>query len=179
MTPALLARTLEQFLVESRHGVVVEAGEIVFDLDSARFSISADRGRCLLHMWSAERNLVREVVDAELKKDTLRLAARKFAQSRPHVLQICRERDRRTPAARKTARSYYSKVLERVIEREFPDWTVASLWAGPLRMATSMISMAGSARSLHACERRGRRCQRSAASPTARSAHLTPGKDCS
>ncbi len=131
MTPALLARTLEQFLLESQHGVVIEQGEIVFNLDSARFSISAERGRCLLHMWSAERNMVREIVDAELKKDVLQLAARKFAQSRPHQLQICRERDRRSPAARKTARSHYSKVLERVVQREFPDWTLT-------RLSTSM-----------------------------------------
>lgn len=131
MTPDLLARTLEKFLLESRHGVAVEAGEIVFDLDSARFSISAERGRCLLHMWSIERNMVREVVDAELKKDTLRLAVRKFAQSRPHVLQICRERDRRTTTARKTARTQYSKTLERVLQREFPEWTLA-------RLSTSM-----------------------------------------
>jgi hypothetical protein len=127
MTPDLLARTLEQFLLGSRHGIVVEAGEIIFDLDSARFSISADRGRCLLHMWSAERNIVRELVDADLKKDALRLSVRKFAQSRPHLLQICRERDRRTPTARKTARSHYSKLLARVLEREFPEWTVAKL----------------------------------------------------
>jgi hypothetical protein len=127
MTPDLLARTLEQFLLESRHGVVVEEGQIIFDLDSARFSISAERGRCLLHMWSVERNLVREVLDAELKKDVLRLAVRKFAQSRPHLLQICRQRDQRTPAARKTARSHYFHLLESVVQREFPQWTVAKL----------------------------------------------------
>lgn len=131
MTPDLLARSLEQFLLESRHGVVIEQSEVLFDLDSARFSISAERGRCLLHMWSVERNMVREIVDAELKKDVLRLSARKFAQSRPHLLQICRERDQRTPAARKTVRSRYSKALERVLEKEFPQWTLA-------RLSTSM-----------------------------------------
>ena len=131
MTPDLLARTLEQFLLESRHGVVAEEGEIVFDLGLARFSISSERGRCLLHMWSAERNIVREVLDAELKRDVLRLSARKFAQSRPHLLQICRERDRRTATARKTGRSHYAQVLERALQREFPQWNVA-------RLSTSM-----------------------------------------
>jgi len=131
MTPDLLARTLEQFLLESRHGVVVEEGEIIFDLDSARFSISANRGRCLLHMWSAERNIVREVVDSESKNATLKLAVRKFAQSRPHQLQICRERDQRTLAARKTARTHYARLLERVLQREFAGWTLD-------RLSTSM-----------------------------------------
>ena len=127
MTSDLLARTLERFLLESRHGVVMEEGQIIFDLDSARFSISAERGRCLLHMWSVERNLVREVVDAELKKDVLQLAVRKFAQARPHRLQICRERDQRTATARKMARSLYSKILERAVHREFPQWTLSRL----------------------------------------------------
>lgn len=127
MTADLLARTLEQFLLASNHGVVVEAGEIIFELDSVRFSASAERGRCLLHIWSAERNIVREVVDANLTKDALRLSVRKFAQSRPQILQICRDRDRRTPAARKTARTNYSKVLARVLAREFPEWILAKL----------------------------------------------------
>src|SRR5579864_7767901 len=131
MTPDLLARILEQFLVESRHGVVVEEGQIIFDLSATRFSISAQRGRCLLHLWSSERNTVREVLDAEMKKDVLRLSVRKFAQSRPHVLQICRERDQRTAAARKTARSHYARLLERTLQREFRDWTLA-------RLSTSM-----------------------------------------
>jgi hypothetical protein len=127
MTPDLLARTLQQFLTESRHGVVVEEGEIIFDLHSTRFSISAERGRCLVQMWSSERNIVREVLEAELKKDVLRLSVRKFAQSRPHVLQICRERDQRTAAARKTARSHYARLLERTLQREFGDWKLAKL----------------------------------------------------
>jgi hypothetical protein len=131
MTPDLLARALEEFLSESRHGTVVEEGEIIFDLDSARFSISAERGRCLLHMWSVERNIVREIVDAESRNGVLRLAARKFAQSRTHQLQICRERDRRTSAARKTARTHYARVLERILQREFRDWNVG-------RITTSM-----------------------------------------
>ncbi|HEY6970401.1 MAG TPA: hypothetical protein VJA94_14425 [Candidatus Angelobacter sp.] len=131
MTSDLLARTLEQFLAESRNGVVVESGEIIFSLDSVRFSISAERGRCLLHMWSVERNIVREVLDAESKNGALKLAVRKFAQSRPHQLQICRERDSRTPAARKTARTHYALLLERIIQRENPDWKLT-------RLSTSM-----------------------------------------
>jgi hypothetical protein len=127
MTPDLLARSLEEFLSQSRHGIVVEEGEIIFDLDSARFSISAERGRCLLHMWSAERNIVREITDSECRNGVLRLAVRKFAQSRTHQLQICRERDQRTPAARKTARNHYARMLERVLEREFPDWKASKL----------------------------------------------------
>lgn len=130
VTPDLLARTLEQFLAESRHGIVLEEGEIIFDLSSTRFSISAERGRCLMQMWSSERSIAREVLDAELKKDVLRLSVRKFAQARPHALQICRERDLRTPALRKTARTHYGRILECALQREFRDWTPARLSTG-------------------------------------------------
>src|SRR5579872_3224146 len=125
MSADLLAHSLEQFLSECCHGVVVEQGEIIFDLDSAKFSISTERGRCLLHMWSAERNAVREVLDAQLKKDVLQLKVRKFAQSRPHLLEICRERDQRTQAARKTSRTRYCKVLQRILQQELPQWSLA------------------------------------------------------
>ena len=95
MTSDLLARSLQEFLSESRHGVIIEEGQIIFDLETSRYSVSADRGKCLLHIWSEERNIVREVVDSECKNGVLRLAVRKFAQSRPHKLQICRDRDLR------------------------------------------------------------------------------------
>src|SRR5437764_7677263 len=127
MTPDLLARSLQEFLAESLHGVVIEEGQIIFELDTARYSVSAERGRCLLHIWSPERNIVREVLDSELKNGTLRLAVRKFAQSRSHKLMICRERDQRTPAIRKAARTRYSRLLERVLLREFPGWTLHKL----------------------------------------------------
>jgi hypothetical protein len=131
MTPDLLARSLKEFLAESQSGVVIEDGQIVFDLGTARYSISSDHGKCLLHIWSEERNIVRQVLDSELKNGSLRLSVRKFAQSRPHQLEICRAREYRTPAARKASRDHYARLLQRGLEREFPGWTVE-------RLSTSM-----------------------------------------
>src|SRR5260370_25337371 len=99
MNPDLLARLLHGFLAEARSGVVFEDGQVIFDLDSAQYSISSERGRCLLHLWSAERNIVREVLAAEARRETLTLSVRGFAKARPHQLEICRDRDRRTPSA--------------------------------------------------------------------------------
>src|SRR5437899_4455213 len=92
MTPELLARSLDEFLSESHSGVVAEEGQIVFDLGSARYSVSSDHGKCLLHMWSEERNIVRQVLDSELKNGVMRLSVRKFAQARPHQVEIRRSR---------------------------------------------------------------------------------------
>jgi len=124
MTPELLARALQEFLAEARSGVVIEDSQIIFDLESAQYSISSERGKCLLHLWSEERNAVREVLDSELKNGDLQVTVRSFAQARPHKLEICRDRDRRTPSVKKAARTQYARVLQRVLQKEFPAWTL-------------------------------------------------------
>jgi hypothetical protein len=52
----------------------------------------------------------------------LALSVRRFAQARPVKLEICRDRDRRAPAAQKAARNRYARLLERVLRRQMPDW---------------------------------------------------------
>jgi hypothetical protein len=122
MTPDSLTRLLHEFLSEARSGVVIEDGQIIFDLASAQYSISSEKDRCLLHLWSDERNLVRNVIDAEVKSGTMILAVRRFAQARPHKMEICRDRDRRAPTAQKAARNRCARTLERVLRLQFPDW---------------------------------------------------------
>lgn len=122
MTPDLLARSLHEFLAASRDALVIEDGQTLFDLATAQYSISSEKGRCLLHLWSEERNLVREVVDLETKNGLLALSVRRFAQARPIKLEICRNRDRRTPTAQKATRNRYARLLERVLRRQMPDW---------------------------------------------------------
>lgn len=122
MSSADLTRQIEDFLQNSPQSVVVEDGQVIFDLSTARYSVSSSRDKCVLEMWSEERNHVRRVESAELKNGVLRLSVRKFGQARPHKLEICLERDRRTPAARRSTRSAYQRVLERALLRGFPDF---------------------------------------------------------
>jgi len=120
-----LLKTLEDFLAESRDAVVVEDGAVMFDLAAAKYAISGEHQKCVLHVWSSERNVVRRVVDAEVRNDVLRLAVQKLGQSKPTKLEICRERDRRTPNARKAARAAYQRALQRILERRFPGFKIA------------------------------------------------------
>ncbi|HSS99475.1 MAG TPA: hypothetical protein VLK33_20710, partial [Terriglobales bacterium] len=83
--------------------------------------------KCLLNLWSPERNIVRRVLDVETKNDTLRLQVQRLGQTKPGKLEICRERDRRTPTARRTARLSYQRTLRRVLERRFPGYKVQQL----------------------------------------------------
>src|SRR5690242_4867875 len=127
MEAASLARTLQQYLAEARDAVVVEDGAVSFELARAHYSVTAERGKCVLHMWSDERNAVRRVVDAEEKAGVLRLAVLRFGQSRPSRLEICRDRDRRTATAKQVIRSAYQQRLRRALARHFPEFTLARM----------------------------------------------------
>jgi hypothetical protein len=133
MTPDSLARALQEFLSTASSGVVIEDGQILFDLNSAQTSITTDKDRCLFHLWSDERNLVRHIMDAEVKNGTMILSVRRFAQARPHKMEICRNRDRRPPSAQKAARNTYARVMERALRRQSPDWALDKA-----RLSTSM-----------------------------------------
>src|ERR1700720_2480764 len=127
VTPQALTRTVQDFLSEAAGAVVLENGAVAFDLAQSKYSISGEYNRCLLHLWSAERNAVRRVLDAEVKNGTLRLAVQRLGHARPSKLEICRERDRRTPTARRAARAAYEQKLRRTLERHFPDFKIVKL----------------------------------------------------
>jgi hypothetical protein len=130
MTPQALTQTVHDFLSEAAGAVVLENGAVAFDLAQSKYSISGEYNRCLLHLWSAERNAVRRVLDAEVKNGTLRLAVQRLGQARPSRLEICRDRDRRTPTARRAARAAYEQKLRRTLDRHFPEFKVTKLTTG-------------------------------------------------
>ncbi len=127
MTPDSLSQLLSDFLDGARAAVVVEDGAIAFDLAESKYSISGEYNKCLLHLWSSERNFVRRVLDAEVKATTLRLQVQRMGQNRPTRLDFCRDRDQRSPAVRRVARAAYEPRLRRALERNFPGWTVGRL----------------------------------------------------
>ena len=112
---------LEDFLANSPHAIAIENGEPIFDFATARYSVSGE-GKCVLHLWSEERNAVRRVLDAELKAQALRLNVLRFGQSQPSLLEICANRDQRSPSALRALRARYRQTLERVLLREFPGY---------------------------------------------------------
>jgi hypothetical protein len=127
MTPESLNQLLAEFLDGARAAVVVEDGAVAFDLAESKYTISGEYNKCLLHLWSHERNFVRRVLDAEVKSTTLRLQVQRMGQTRPTRLDFCRNRDQRSPAARRAARAAYEPRLRRALERNFPGWTIVRL----------------------------------------------------
>ena len=127
MTTETLAAELEGFLSGSSGAVVIEDGAVMFDLGSAKYSVSGESNKCLLHLWSEERNVVRRVLDVESKGESLRVTVQKIGQARPTRLEICRERDARTVSARRKGRAAYQNILKRVLARSFPELTLAQI----------------------------------------------------
>ena len=117
-----VAAALEGFLAENPRAVVLEDGKVLFDMRSAKYSLTTEHGRCTLHLWAEDLNLVRKVSSTTLRNGTLRLSTHRFGQTEPQSLEITPDKDRRTPSTREATRVKYLRVLERVLAREFPEW---------------------------------------------------------
>jgi hypothetical protein len=127
MTPEALMRTVEDFLAGARDAVVLEEGAVLFDLAQAKYSVSGERNKCLIHLWSEERNLVRRVLAVEVKREVLQLAVQRLGQTHPSKLEICRQRDRRTPTAKRATRLAYQQSLQGTLERRFSTYEASRL----------------------------------------------------
>ena len=124
-TPEQIAAVLEEFLAEHAQAVVLEDGKVLFDMRSAKYSLTTERGRCVLQLWSDERNIVRRVSGAVERgagrNGMLRVAVQRFGQARASSLEVVADQDRRTPTTREATRVRYLRVLERAMLRTRAD----------------------------------------------------------
>jgi hypothetical protein len=116
-----IAAALEAFLAEHPHAAVLEDGKAIFDMREAKYKLATEHGRCTLHLWAEDRNLVRRVAAATPRNGTLRLSVHRFGQAKPQTLELVADRDRRTPSTREATRTKYLRVLERILTRSFPE----------------------------------------------------------
>src|ERR1019366_5643180 len=117
VAPEILVRKIEEYLAEHATAAVLEDGRVLFDMRSSRYSLTESHGRCLLQLWSDERNLMRTVVGVQERAQCLRLTTRRMGAAKPQSLELAPTSDRRTPTARDTARRNYLRLLERVLAR--------------------------------------------------------------
>ncbi len=118
-SPEQLAKAIEEYLAEHPAAALLEDGRVLFDMRSARYAVSEQHGRCLLQLWSDERNLMRTVVSLRERAQCLLLATRKMGAAKPQTLELVPTSDRRTPTAREAGRRNYQRLLERVLTRHF------------------------------------------------------------
>jgi hypothetical protein len=121
-SPAELVEAIEAYLTEHPTAAVLEDGQVLFDMSMARYSVTESHGRCVLQLWSEERNLVRSVLSSQKRTTCLRLMTKRMGAAKPVALELVPNRDRRTPTSREAARRQYLRLLERVLLRRFPEW---------------------------------------------------------
>ena len=73
---AKLTETLENYLASHPAAALLEDGRVLFDMRLARYSITESYGRCLLQLWSEERNMVRTVLEIQQRAHSLRVMTR-------------------------------------------------------------------------------------------------------
>src|SRR5258708_12820474 len=117
-----IAAALEEFLAEHARAVVLEDGKVLFDMRQSKYKLATEHGRCTLHLWGEERNLVRRVTATTMRNGVLRLSTHRFGQTKPQTLELVADRDRRTPSTREATRVKYLRVLEPVLLRSFPEF---------------------------------------------------------
>lgn len=118
-SPARLAKAIEEYLADHPMAALLEDGRILFDMRTAHYSVSEQHGRCLLHFWSDERNLIRTITEVQPRASSFRLVAHRMGAARAQTLQLIPTSDRRTPTVRDAARRNYKHLLERVLARSF------------------------------------------------------------
>ena len=116
---AILAKTIEEYLTCHPAAAVLEDGRVLFDMRTSRYAVTEQHGRCLLQLWSEERNLMRTVVVLEERAQCLRVMTRRMGAAKPTALEFAAANDRRTPTAREAARKNYQRLLERALTRRF------------------------------------------------------------
>lgn len=122
-----LAEQISEYLAAHPHAMLVEDGQAAFYFSpesGAHYSLSPERDRCVLQVWSEERNIVRRVVGTQMKNGTLRLSVSRFGQAKPSVIELCERPEGQSPSAKKAARAVYAGMLQRLLQKEFPGWTV-------------------------------------------------------
>ncbi len=117
-----MTEAVRAFVTKYPEALLLEDGRAIFDLRRAQLRVSAEHGRCALHLWSEDRNLVRRVLGVAVRPGgVLRLSVQRMGQARPQMLELVSEGKRRTPSTRELTRRRYLGLLERVLARAFPD----------------------------------------------------------
>src|SRR3569623_388176 len=103
--PDQIIAGIQAFLADHPKSAVVEDGTVLFELNRAQYTLTYAHGRCTLHLWDDERNIVRTVTSVSERPSGLRLITQRYGQSRPGSLELLTDRERRMPIGRETTRS--------------------------------------------------------------------------
>jgi hypothetical protein len=122
-----LARAIEVFLAENPQSALLEDGKTLFMMERARHALDLQHGRCVLQVWSEERNIVRRVTGMRARKQGLLLETQRMGQGKPGMMELAPATTQRAPSEKKLDRGRYLRKLERALQRHFSDWKLGEL----------------------------------------------------
>jgi len=127
------ARSLQEALSRfAAHGEteIYEHGKFLPRLVGFQLDVTEQAGRILLHLWSDEANLVRQVTALlEENESRLLLEVRQFGKKQPFRMEWLRKDAPRAPE--RLTREKFRARLAQILEEQFPDEKVESLTAAP------------------------------------------------
>src|SRR5580700_8592265 len=124
-----LARAIEVFLAENPQSALLEDGKTLFTMERARYALEFERGRCVLQVWSEERNIVRRITGMRARKQSLLLETQRMGQTKPGMIELAPATMQRAPSEKKLDRGRFQRKLERALHRHFSDWKLGELRA--------------------------------------------------
>jgi hypothetical protein len=93
-TAGRFTQNIESDLADHPAAALLEDGRVIFDMRIAHCAVSESHGRCLLQLWSEERNLVRTVVEVQERAQCLRLMTRRMGAPKAQELELVPTIDR-------------------------------------------------------------------------------------
>ena len=130
LTAAKLIDVIGNFLSNRDQVQVFEDGVLLFDLAQSHYSVSENAGKCLIHLWSEERNVVRRVLDAESDSSAVRLKVQRFGKSEPSQVEFLATGDTRSASAKRAARARYATLLQRGMMAQNEGFKIVSVSTG-------------------------------------------------
>ena len=120
-----------EFIRACREPVVIETGDKPIALADGQYAIEPHAKGCVLHVWGDGGNIVRRIVGLEREqKGRLELVAKTFGRGEVRLALIDRAR-RGDRLNREAGQVQFRESLRRMLEREYPDWSISHLSTAP------------------------------------------------
>src|SRR5260370_8563416 len=93
-TVEAISASLEAFLADNPRAVVLEDAKVIFDMCEAKYSLATEHGRCTLHLWGEDRNVVRRAIGATLRTGLRKLTTHRFGPPNQQTLALSSDQAR-------------------------------------------------------------------------------------
>ncbi len=126
------AAPIQAFIASAREPALVEEGELPLALLPGCYALDESGGRLVLEAWDESRHLVR-AINGIRRSDPARLELeiRRFGNRKGSLWMVDRARAANHSLQRRAERQVFRERFRKMLLRNFPGWTVASISTEP------------------------------------------------